>query len=111
MDRVNLERYLHFKSNVAKSRPSQFLEKFLLSEDHFKDHNKILAAYSESWALTFYLIETRPADYGKYLQLLLSRPSYSFYKSVDRLQDFKSIFGNNINIFEVQYLQYYNKLY
>ena len=53
------------------------------------------SAYGLAWALTFYLVETQPQKYSKYLKLTASRPPFTDYSAAERLDDFTSVFGTN----------------
>jgi hypothetical protein len=53
------------------------------------------AAYARSWALTFYLMETQPRQYGEYLRRTVRRPAGKSYTAKERLTDFTSVFGDN----------------
>ena len=108
ISRVNLNRYIAFKNYVSSSRPKFHLEKFLVEETLFE--TSTLDAYAESWALTFYLIETRPADYARYLRAMTERSEFTLYPGKKRLADFKAAFGNNTRLLEAQYLRFIERL-
>ena len=67
-------------------------------------------AYSESWALTFYLAEKYPAKYVQYLSKIAARKPFSKYPGPERLQDFTEVFGDNLPLFEAQFLRYIDSL-
>ena len=64
------------------------------------------AAYAEAWALSFYLCETRPRLYAKYLTRTADREMFSHYSDAERIADFQSIFGKNLRWLEAQFLKY-----
>ena len=51
------------------------------------------AAYSSAWALSFYLMETKPYDYMSYMRKLRSLPAFKSYSQKDRMADFVNAFG------------------
>ncbi|MCH2124727.1 MAG: DUF1570 domain-containing protein [Pirellulaceae bacterium] len=103
-DRVNRQRWLSFQQFVATSRPSRSLRAFLGSDVMFsQDRN---AAYAEAWALTFFLSEKEPRGYAKLLALTANKPSFRKNSASERLADFKSIFGENLELLEARYLRF-----
>ena len=55
------------------------------------------AAYAESWALTYYLIKNRKADYVTYLKTLQSKPRLKADTPEERLSDFNKAFGEDLD--------------
>ncbi len=106
--RVHRSRYVWFMNYRRNRRPQQSLERFLSSDDTFTTAG--LDAYSEAWALSFYLIETRRADYARYLQKVAARDPLVPYIAEDRLADFQSCFGKDLAYFEGQYLLFIDRL-
>ena len=106
--RVNIERFNWFKDYVKSRRSPQALSRFLSSNDLFD--RATLDAYSESWALSFYLVENRPADYARYLKQLAALEPLKDYDSPTRLNDFQQVFGSNLEEFETAYLRYMQRL-
>lgn len=51
-------------------------------------------AYSCAWALSFYLMETQPYDYVKYMKKLNYLPAFEKYSQEKRLTDFERAFGS-----------------
>lgn len=100
-ERVHRSRYVWYMNYRQNRRPRQALADFLCTEDAFE--SAPLDAYSEAWALSFYLIETRRADYAKYLQKVAARNPLLPYTPEDRLADFQSCFGRDVAYFEGQY--------
>ena len=106
--RINRERYLHF-GEYRKRRPSQAaLAKFLGDDQLFQ--RSVLDAYSEAWALTFYLVETQPSQYINYLQHIAGRDPLKPYESSERIADFQQFFGADLKWFDVQYLRFVDRL-
>lgn len=106
--RVNRERVSWFKDYVKARRPPKGLKLFL-SSNHLFDV-ATLDAYSEAWALSFYLIETRPIEYAAYLKKLASINPLNEYDMNARLTDFKRAFGNDLDEFEAAYLRYMQRI-
>ncbi|MFV0446052.1 MAG: DUF1570 domain-containing protein [Planctomycetaceae bacterium] len=108
VDRVNRSRYLWFMNYRQERRPKQALEEFILGDQLFRQST--LDAYSESWALSFYLIETRRAEYRRYLQLVGQRDPLHAYTADERRADFQAAFGADLNYLEGQYLRYFDQI-
>ncbi|MDC0936501.1 DUF1570 domain-containing protein [Pirellulales bacterium] len=59
-------------------------------------------AYAESWALSFYLCETRPQEYAAYLARVGRRPQFTEYPPLRRMADFQSSFGADLKTLQSQ---------
>lgn len=107
--RVNRERLLRFQQYQTAGRAKSILAPFVSSNELFGSLDP-LDAYSESWALSFYLAENRPQDYARYLKKVANRDPFVPYTTENRLQDFEEIFGRDISLFEARYLKYISTL-
>ena len=76
-DRVNRQRYLWFQEYTRSRRPKNSLANFIRHDQRFE--SSPLDAYSEAWALSFFLIETHSTEYGKYLKQLIANPKGSSF--------------------------------
>ena len=65
-----------------------------------------IAAYAEAWALTYYLVETQPREYAKYLALTADRPPFTEYSQQDRLRDFITVFGSDLRMFDARFQRF-----
>lgn len=107
-DRVNRSRYIWFMNYRQTRRPKQALLDFLASNSLFEQ--AALDAYSEAWALSFYLMETRSSDYRRYLRIVAARDPLATYTPEQRITDFQAAFGKDIEHFEGQYTLYLDKI-
>lgn len=108
--RINRERYLRFQNYQQNRRSTGSLEKFLKSDYAFSDGRLILDAYSEAWALTFFLVETRPSAYAQYLHLIASRDPLEAYTVTQRKADFQTAFGSDLERLEIEFLRFIERL-
>ncbi len=108
VDRVNRERHLWFAEYSRKRRVVHSLEKFVRDDKVFE--TAVLDAYSEAWALSFFLIETRSTDYGKYLRTLVARDPLAAYDADARLNDFTNAFGSDLDGLETSYLKFMRRI-
>lgn len=107
-ERIHPERLADFRRYAQNGRSEDALVELIAGDQPFRRdmHN----AYAESWALTFYLSETRPREYARYLAKIAARGDFQSYSSQERLADFTSIFGTNLRHLDAQFLRYMNEL-
>ncbi|MFV2066175.1 MAG: DUF1570 domain-containing protein [Pirellulales bacterium] len=103
-ERVNPDQLRAFKTYLEQRREEGALEQLLASDRVFR--SDVLGAYGEAWALTYYLSETQPHRYGKYLTVTASRSQFQKYSAQQRLKDFRTIFGDNLKTVEIQFLRF-----
>jgi hypothetical protein len=108
LGRVNPERYARFQQYRQARRPADALRRLISTDIPFEVEP--LDAYAEAWALSFYLLERRPAEYASYLRKLSARDPWSDYDAERRLKDFQDVFGRDLAAFEQQFLRYYREL-
>lgn len=102
--RINRERFIWF-GNFAKSRRKErSLEAFLSSDEFFK--TSVLDAYSQAWAFTFFLIETRPRPYADYLRTIAARDPLQAYPAETRVADFKRTVSKELPLLEAEFLRF-----
>ncbi len=106
--RMNRERFMWFQEYHRARRPPKSLEDFLTTNALFTTNT--LDAYSESWALTFFLAETRSSNLSGYLKKLANRTDLGEYTPMKRLHDFKVSFGKDLPHLEMQYLRFMQEL-
>lgn len=106
--RINLYRFLSFQEFVKTRRKKKSLADFIKSDTLFQ--KSVLDAYAQAWALSFYLIETRPAKYMQYLKTIAKRDPLKPYTSQERLSDFTNIFGDDLIMLETALIRYIDRL-
>jgi hypothetical protein len=106
-DRIDAARLANFRKYVKRRKPQAMAD--LIGSDRAFQQD-VEGAYAESWALTLYLVETRPQQYGRYLQKTASRPSFRAYTGGQRLADFNSVFRIDLKLLEAQFLRYMQRL-
>ena len=103
-DRVNRGRLQAFQRLVVPNHRPELLAALVASDELFRTNPA--AAYAEAWALSFFLVETRPRKYTKYLGLTAERPAFTQYTSAQRTADFRSVFGDNWRMLEARFLRF-----
>lgn len=107
-DRINPERLEWFHKYRRLRRPAGSLEAFLSDDTLFK--RATLDAYSQAWALTFYLVESRPAEFARYLKAISARDPLTRYDADSRLSDFRDAFGKDLDLIENGLLRFHDRL-
>ncbi len=103
--RLNWERYVVFQNFVqTKRRPPKSLRSFIESEDLYE--SAVLDFYAQSWALTFFLVETRPRNYSAYLKRIAARDPFAEYPAKERLADFKETIHADVDWLDTQFVKY-----
>lgn len=102
--RINRERYMWFGDYSKSRRKPKSLEAFLTGDELFQ--SSALDAYSEAWAFSFFLIETRPRAYAEYLRLIAARDPLGAYGPDQRLADFKKAVSSDLPVLEAEFLRF-----
>ena len=102
--RINHERFLSFGDYSKSRRNPKSLETFLSSDEMFQ--TSVLDAYGEAWALSFFLIETRPRAYAEYLRAIATRDPLRGYPAEDRVADFKKAISKELPLLEAEFLRF-----
>ncbi|MCA9229574.1 MAG: DUF1570 domain-containing protein [Planctomycetales bacterium] len=106
-DRINRGRLEDFRA-LLQSRPDNVLAHLVSSDQLFRSNPG--AAYAEAWGLTFFLCETQPQAYSQYLARVAARKPFAAYPAKERLIDFMSIFGKDLELLDAQLLRFVSKL-
>jgi hypothetical protein len=101
VNRVNL---LNFRKYL-RSRPAG-LESLLSDDQRFRDPATATDAYAEAWALTYFLMRTRSADYHKYLRMLAEKKPLVELTAEQRIAEFQNCFGSDLAKLETEFLRY-----
>lgn len=107
LSRANPSRLKWFMESRSRGEPPNFAN--LVSEDRAFS-TQTLDAYSDAWALTFYLLEKRSADYTAYLKRLAERDPQQEYLPEQRLADFQRIFGRDLSLMENRVLRFIDEV-
>lgn len=107
--RVNPERSDWFRNRYRPQRPAGSLAELIATDSLFQ--RQTLSAYSEAWALTFFLLEnpSRRRQLATYLRKLSERDVTENYPAKHRLADFQSVFGDIARV-EIEFLRYMDRL-
>ncbi len=104
-DRLNRQQLDEFRRQLASGKRDDARFAELISSDRMFNSN-VAAAYAESWAFTFYLVETQPRQFARYLKATANRSDFTGYSSAERLRDFTQVFGENLKLLDAQFLRH-----
>lgn len=91
-DRLNPGLLHLFNNKVLQANRTGWIGPILVGNRLFNKDPEL--AYSCSWALTFYLMETQPYEYMNYMRKLNRLPAFQSYSQQDRLSHFVTHFGD-----------------
>ncbi|MEM9187277.1 MAG: DUF1570 domain-containing protein [Planctomycetota bacterium] len=107
-DRLNRERLEDFRHFSREGQPPFDLAAFVASDQPFRRRGA--AAYAQAWTLAFYLAETRPRDYSRYLAAIAGRPPLARYSPPARVRDFHAAFGDDFAILQANWMRWVAEL-
>jgi hypothetical protein len=105
---VNAARLDGFQ-RFAAARPANSLERLLRNDARFSDAKHSLDAYSESWALTYFLIHKHPKQYVAYLSMLSKKKPLLQDSPAKRLEEFRQAFGE-LKPLDAEFQRYLDRL-
>lgn len=108
LKRVNTGWLYGFRRFVDTTRPDSYLERFIRDDSPFS--SDMGNAYAQAWALSFWLIETRPRKYAAFLKRMASSEVSGELTSGQRVSIFKESFGKNMRMLDIEMLRYYERL-
>jgi hypothetical protein len=103
--RLTLFRERHFTQNERVN-----IRALIQNDDLLRDKKTALAAYADSWALTYFLIRTQREQFFNYLRILAKKPALAQDGPDQRLADFKAAFGDDIDQLEEEFVRYMRTL-
>lgn len=106
--KLNEGRLSQFREFAEQRRRPKTLQTFI-GNGNLTDEN-LLDGYAQSWALTYFLLETRPREYAKYVKLIAARSPLEDCTEEQRVSDFRAAFGNDLVLFEAKFLRYIQDL-
>ncbi|MHB9080875.1 MAG: DUF1570 domain-containing protein [Pirellulaceae bacterium] len=108
-DRLNPARLGQFREYLNTQRPAGSLPLFIQNTERVFAVAPA-AAYPEAWALTFFLSETEPTKYLRYLARTAAREPLKEYTASDQLQEFTDVFGTDLKMLEARFLRFIKQL-
>jgi len=103
-ERINHERLAVFQKLLRPRHRPELLSAMVASDEFF--HVSPGAAYAEAWALSFFLVETTPGKYAKYLAVTAGHPPFHEVTADERIADFTAVFGSDWRMLEAHFLRF-----
>ncbi len=106
---INRSRLLRFQE-YCKEQRSETIADFIAGDERYFQKSA-LDAYSQAWALTYFLAEEYSSNYARYLKTIAQRdPLKGPYQAEERLADFQSAFGKDLQWLEVKFIRFIDGL-
>ena len=102
---VNRYNLINFRKYLRTREPGA-LSKLLSDDKRFRDPATMADAYSEAWALNYYLINTQGHTYSKYLKVLAEQTPLVMQEPAARQEQFLKLFGRSLEELEADFLKY-----
>jgi hypothetical protein len=102
---VNRYNMINFRKYLRTREPGS-LGTLLAEDKRFRDPTTMADAYSEAWALNYYLIKTKPELYAKYLKVLAEQTPLVMQEPAARQEQFVKMFGGDLEKLEAEFLKY-----
>ena len=107
--RTNYSRLRDLRKKSTRATDS--LATLVSNDDRLKSEGEAtLIAYAESWALTHFLINRKPTQFGRYLKFLSQKKPQQMAKTGQRLADFKKFFGDDLLKLDEEFIEYVNRI-
>lgn len=107
-DRVNPSQLQTYRRFVSATNSRDILSLQLSSDQLFRRDPNL--AYAHAWALTFFLTEQTPQQYAQLIALTNKRQAFTDYSTEARMQDFISVFGANLPMFDARLQRFIESL-
>ncbi len=91
--KVNYRRLANFRQNLGTWSPAR-LAAIIASDKPLRESRTANNAYSDAWALNYYLIQRRPKQYVEYVRMMSEREPLKSAPDDERLSDFIEHFGD-----------------
>jgi hypothetical protein len=106
-DRINSARLLSIQLAIKNGHAKGRLEQIVRDDHLFRSNSQL--AYAYAWGLTFYLAETQPREYLRYLTQDAQRKNFTAYTSQDRVERFAKSFGGDFDNLESRMFSFLKK--
>lgn len=107
---VNRSRHLAFLAYLQR-RPADSLETLVRDDARMRgDPQTAGDAYSEAWALNYFLINAKSKQYRAYLQTLAAKEQLVVDSPEDRLAEFRTAFGEDLRALDREFVRYISRL-
>jgi hypothetical protein len=102
---VNRVRLAQFQQFQQQRRPVKSLKSLIVDDERLINADRVIDAYAESWALTYFLLHKHPKEYIAYLKDLSRKQPLKKDGPATRLAEFEKRFGR-LDALETEFLNY-----
>ncbi|TWU11774.1 hypothetical protein CA54_05840 [Symmachiella macrocystis] len=102
LNSVRMNRFKQF----GRRRTADSLRTLIESDARLLDAQTAEDAYAESWALSYFLLKTRGDAYADYLKALAAKKPLRFGTPQERIAEFQTAFGEDLNKLEQEWLRF-----
>jgi hypothetical protein len=100
---LNQNRLLTFVA-YAQRRPPDSLLSLLRENTRMQDPKTAVEAYAEAWALNYFLLKKKRAQYQAYMQTLAAKKPLVSTSPDERLAEFRAAFGDDLGQLDREFL-------
>lgn len=102
---INRVHLAQFREYLGR-RPADSLVSLLTDDKRFRNPASSRYAYSEAWALTYYLMSRRPKEHVAYVRRLSTKPPLVWDDAKARLADFRQAFGDDLGKLDAEMVRF-----
>ncbi len=106
---VNTVRLAGFRQYLPR-RAAGSLATLIADDKRLRDPRQAADAYSEAWALNYFLIHHRAKQYEAYVKMLSAKSQLIWDKPEGRLKEFRKHFGEDLDQLDAEFLRQMNKM-
>ncbi len=106
VNRPRLDRFREFQPN----RQTDSLKSLVADDKRIRDPRQALDAYAEAWALNYYLLNQKPKQYLRYLQMLSTKTPMVPDDPETRLEELQNSLGVDLTKLDADFLRYTQKM-
>ena len=103
---VNLERFRRY----VPRRGAESLATLLADDNRFRQEASASDAYSEAWAMTYFLLRTKEKEYIAFLKTLSDGKPLDTSDARERIELFEKAIGTDLATLDRQFLAYMSKV-
>ena len=105
---VNRPRLDRFREYLGQ-RPTKSLLSLIIDDKRFRDPRQALDAYAECWALTYFLIHQKRAEYTTYMKTMAAKRALFPDEPEKRVKEFQAAFGD-LDRLDAEFLKFIQRI-
>ncbi len=107
--RINRDRLSQFRKYYPK-RKWDSLKNLIISDERMTNAENAQQAYSEAWALTWFLVKTRKTQFLKYMHTISQKTPLVYDSPEKRLEDFEQAFEMKWDELDQLFIKYLRRI-